>query len=1057
MKFQAGGGQQFVKAKAAFSYDRTEPINDDVICHILRLRDKLGWQTFVPPCGFVAKPTNLEDIQRMTFLKLPVLQDDGEYVYCLIRSREDPKTPNNPYDLQVVSANAARQSKEYWTITASFVSKFTSVHGTEEMETTPIIEWLYERQLYYTLCRFSIYVNFRQKKYFIQWKTNVKRSKILKSKTAIYKQLFFADETFQSCLLYIHGLCNDAVSTKTYKSREVKAIHLIKIDTNHTYTLDEFCGKQYQQSKQTLSQLQEFKEKVIEAIESTFLKVAEAKGAGRLFHHSHDDAGEKPKYFEIAEWRHVMDQFARFLQLVDRIFQELLRKLVHNALDHLLEIFKGSNFVTASKEKRNEDLIRLYKKTIERALSSSHIESKHQKIFQKYSIEAAQEPLCHSKEPEAQYEIITIRDIDKLLEDVRRQLKREEDYAPLFEVNLCLRIPFEKDHFRKSNEENNPESFMTQDYHVPETLSESLNGILECDDEENAITQKLYTSCHQETSDNLNPESSAASYNEELKYNECLEVERLQLKELGCSTRVVDTMLASYQVAPFSQNAALSSFVSQSSNKGMYPYEDHIDSEHQQYLTSWPNCDLILGTDPDYHKKILTLLSIQSSSLARVECYSKNFMDYCEMVDKAKHTTDKMTALKRELSTHDFKHMLQNYTTDTMEIVCMIIERRIYMFKVNSFNFQADCLPYFEALLNIIHSCFYEVIEAKNVYLAEVIQTAVTKLSKDLTTVEGFIEHLLYLHEIVSQLPKLKEDCNNLSELYIVSKDYDIFLPLQQLALYQTAVRSLQHLQSVVIVCEKMKDEYVIKFNEGLGEYIDNLQAEIREFKNKVRNPVLLLSETLIKTAKEMIQNLIEEDEVICGKIANYARYQAVFDSSVADMKSMSLEKLSQRNQTGDTQRVNAELSEIESELGLRQLLWNSQEEWAKLFFRWKNTIFWNLDVDCIQKEVNRLIQIIHILEKGLPENTIVPALKKSLMDFKEFLPVIMSLRNPCLQPRHWEAIQNIVEDSICWDKKITLDKILELNLWSSHNCKDVPNFQANLPESFTLMLQPLL
>lgn len=99
--------------------------------------------------------------------------------------------------------------------------------------------------------------------------------------------------------------------------------------------------------------------------------MAEAKGAGRLFHHSHDDAKEKPKYFEIAEWRHVMDQFSRFLQLVDRIFQELLRKLVHNALDLLLDIFKGSN-MTTSNEKRNDDLIRLLLSEIEICLSYNY-------------------------------------------------------------------------------------------------------------------------------------------------------------------------------------------------------------------------------------------------------------------------------------------------------------------------------------------------------------------------------------------------------------------------------------------------------------------------------------------------------------------------------------------------------------------------------------------------------------------------------------------------------------------------------------------------------------
>lgn len=86
---------------------------------------------------------------------------------------------------------------------------------------------------------------------------------------------------------------------------------------------------------------------------------------------------------------------------------------------------------------------------------------------------------------------------------MKRQLERAEVYSPLFEVNLCLRIPFEKNYFRESYQENNPESSTTSDYHVPEILSESLNGPLECDDEENAITQKLYTSSHQETSDVL--------------------------------------------------------------------------------------------------------------------------------------------------------------------------------------------------------------------------------------------------------------------------------------------------------------------------------------------------------------------------------------------------------------------------------------------------------------------------------------------------------------------------------------------------------------------------
>ncbi|KAK9411979.1 DNAH14: Dynein heavy chain 14 axonemal, partial [Crotalus adamanteus] len=460
------------------------------------------------------------------------------------------------------------------------------------------------------------------------------------------------------------------------------------------------------------------------------------------------------------------------------------------------------------------------------------------------------------------------------------------------------------------------------------------------------------------------------------------------------------------QVTPFSQDSRLSIFIDQSLHKIMQQCEDYTDFEPGHYQSTWPNCDLILGTDPDYQNNILDLLSLQSSSLAQVESYSRNFMEYCNMVDKAKYTKDKITALEREMTTKEFRNILENYTADVKEIVT---------------------------------------------------QSAVAKLNKELVTVDGFVEHLLYLQEISSQLPNIKIEYKYLSELHFIASDYNIFLPLKQLALYQTVVRTLQNLQSTILICEKMKDDYVIKFNETLGEFMDNLQVEMKEYKNKVRNPVLLLSETLPKTAKEMIENLIEEAGIISEKILNYANYQHVLDGAIGDMKSLSVEKLSHRSQAGDSQRVNAELSEIESELQLRKLLWDSHEDWAKLIFKWKHTIFWNLDVDIIQSEVNRFMQRIHILEKGLPENTILPIMKTSLLDFKESLPIIISLRNPSLQRRHWEIIQNIVGESISWDKRLTLEKILELSMFQYRKDINEISIRASKETTLEVMLKKII
>ncbi|NXU79571.1 DYH14 protein, partial [Oreotrochilus melanogaster] len=157
------------------SYDKTEPIDDDVIIHIVRLRGKLGWQTKLPSCEWLPREAEVARFQKST--RELLLEDTGEYIYCLPRNRNNIKAPYNPYDLQVVSVNTAMQNQEYWTVTASFVSKFSARHKSGEMEATPVPQWLHERQMFYRLLNLRFFSNFRMKKCFQVWKFNVRRSK----------------------------------------------------------------------------------------------------------------------------------------------------------------------------------------------------------------------------------------------------------------------------------------------------------------------------------------------------------------------------------------------------------------------------------------------------------------------------------------------------------------------------------------------------------------------------------------------------------------------------------------------------------------------------------------------------------------------------------------------------------------------------------------------------------------------------------------------------------------------------------------------------------------
>ncbi|XP_064020656.1 dynein axonemal heavy chain 14 isoform X3 [Pogoniulus pusillus] len=160
-----------------------EPLDDDVIVHILRLRGKLGWQTKLPPCEWSSRETSVSRLQKFTLKKPLLLEDSGEFIYCLQRNRDNLKAPYNPYDLQVVSTHTAMKNEAYWTVTASFVSKFSAGNKLGEMETTPVPQWLRERYLFFNLLKINFFYHFRLMKCFLIWKDSVGRSKANKTRS----------------------------------------------------------------------------------------------------------------------------------------------------------------------------------------------------------------------------------------------------------------------------------------------------------------------------------------------------------------------------------------------------------------------------------------------------------------------------------------------------------------------------------------------------------------------------------------------------------------------------------------------------------------------------------------------------------------------------------------------------------------------------------------------------------------------------------------------------------------------------------------------------------
>ena len=75
---------------------------------------------------------------------------------------------------------------------------------------------------------------------------------------------------------------------------------------------------------------------------------------------------------------------------------------------------------------------------------------------------------------------------------------------------------------------------------------------------------------------------------------------------------------------------------------------------------------------------------------------------------------------------------------------------------------------------------------------------------------------------------------------------------------------------------------------------------------------------------------------------------------------------------------LQSEVTEVEKDLTLRCLLWESLQEWQGLVDQWEATPFETLKIDEVQQDVARFIQTVFLLEKGTVKTQMLLAISWS-------------------------------------------------------------------------------
>uniref|UniRef100_UPI00398F3748 dynein axonemal heavy chain 6-like n=1 Tax=Pristiophorus japonicus TaxID=55135 RepID=UPI00398F3748 len=1008
-------------------YATTEPEDDGAdgaLHHILRLRGALGWDTELQSYRPSLKKSTNQNIQIKQFQSgTRRKEDSGDFLYCLSRTRDDPRARYNPYDLQVVSASKAKSCEMYWTISASYVSKITSVTEKGGIETIPIMDWLIERRHFYRIYQLPVFVKFRSWKAFNVWKVNVRNLKTSNSRLILLKQLFFADEIFLRCLCYIRDLCEAASCSNGGLGIGENAISFVKLDRTSSYSCEQFAEIQSEQREYALEQLFDLRYKIIQMVKESCLQKAEMEGVGKVFTTEPDNSSERPAFTEIVASRPLLAHFIKFLKLVDYLFQELLCRLVKTAVQLLLDALTASYMVTSTDERRNEELLSAL------PLHTRAYLDKRLRITQSDSKAATKDPPSSDtteNKPEEPTNNAGI-DIDQILKDIKEETQKQK-MAPIFIVNLILDIPskheiaprdstkykcraynevcrFDQSRMSSKQSQTSQESQKKLDCTVMETIAFTESDI-----------------------DIPEEEDDGSQYKKSARFTLSLTSDDL-LMQIQNIVEVLEQTVGN--LVAFVDEPRLSMFNSQSVYELKLSSDQELEERRSKQKKLSLNPDILFGQDPLYQNQLAELQNFASVAMVDVREYSRTFERYCAMVDLAMGLDIEASIKQQEWTPQDFRSMLQVYTEHVMEMNNMTVERRVRMMKVLSRQYQADCLPYSEAVVNAIRARMKSIAYQKNIELLDGIAEARRRLDKEVETVDIFGEHLMFLSQIETQMPMLDREFENVTQLYAIANEYGVPILPEELALYQMLVPSFKNLKSSVLYSKAMKERNIIKFRAGLEDDINNLYFELLQVKYKVRDPMLLQARTALPAALEAINALTLEISTIASKARNYSHYQDRFCSSGESMSSVVSQKESMLKKCGgkSSQALNTLLSETEYDLMLRKLLWESRGEWETLYTSWTDALFNELNVDTIQKDVNRLAQTTYMLEKGLPANDIVPLQKQAVLDFKETLPVIVALRNPWLLPKHWNDIEYTIGRSIK-DKNLTLGNLTKLRIF---------------------------
>ncbi|XP_060941446.1 dynein axonemal heavy chain 6 [Limanda limanda] len=404
-----------------------------------------------------------------------------------------------------------------------------------------------------------------------------------------------------------------------------------------------------------------------------------------------------------------------------------------------------------------------------------------------------------------------------------------------------------------------------------------------------------------------------------------------------------------------------------------------------------PSLEFIMETDSYLQSIIRQIMESLQAAFDAAKVYSQEFERF-RLFYKENESLDLDEMQQQEQGLSFFENALKLYHSECRETEDIQQKKPLGLLLVDKTQLKEKLVASPLRCLEAFNEMLTKLAKRKLDAIISEANDAQFKLEFSPTTTAELASSLIFLDEIQERITELDEEQETVCKMYNLINMYSVPTPPEDMIVFATLPSSINFLRVLIDEAVLERESSMEKLRTSLSKAIKQLNREVSETKLKSQDPQILDINADSSRVRMLLGKIHLSMDEMQTHASTYTSYQKKFKMEVTKF---------------DT------LEELTADLRLKQLLWDSLEEWDSLQDVWQKGTLEQLDLEQFNTQITKYGKYVVQLEKGLPRNNLVLSLKAKVEVMKQRLPVITDLRNPCMKPEHWTKLESIMNTSL--------------------------------------------